>query len=87
MFPPKTRADAGMVRTCKVYMAKPPGGKKRMNKEEDQSMQQGGGLVHAKPRSLTCADFEYNFTIPTSANILPHLRSSLLPFPVFPPAY
>ena len=31
---------------------------------------QGGGLVDAKPRSLT-----YIFTIPTSANILPFLRS------------
>ena len=38
-----------------------------------RSMQQGGGPVHVKPRSLTCADFEYVFTIPISANILLHL--------------
>ena len=60
-------------------MAKPPGGKSvRRNKEEGQSMQrgggsrsmqQGGGPVYAKPRSLTCTDFEYVFTILTSANI------------------
>ena len=42
--------------------------------QPSRSMQQGG-LVHAKPRSLTCADFEYVFTIPTSAYILPCLRS------------
>ena len=40
---------------------------------------QQGGLVNAKPRSLTCADFEYVFTIPTSANILPLLRSCYHP--------
>ena len=43
-----------------------------------RSMQQEG-LVHAKLRSLTCADFEYVFTIPTSANILPRLRSCYHP--------
>ena len=40
---------------------------------------QGGGLVDAKPRTLTCADFDYVFTIPTSANILPLLRSCYHP--------
>ena len=32
-----------------------------------------GQPVHAKPRSLTFADFEYISTIPTSGNILPCL--------------
>ena len=55
--------------TCKV---KPPGRKTvgglvHAKSGASQSMQQGGP-VHAKPRSLTCADFEYVFTIPTSAN-------------------
>ena len=63
-------------------MAKPPGGKNIVTRRRvgpckgggggSWSMQQGGGPVHTKPRSLTCADFEYVFTIPTSANILLH---------------
>ena len=40
---------------------------------------QQGGLVDAKLRSLTCTDFEYIFTIPISAYILPHLRSCYHP--------
>ena len=67
MFPTKTikgRCRDGAVCTCKV---KPPDGKTVGTRRR---------LVHAKPRSLTCADFEYVFTIPTSANIL--LRLLLL---------
>ena len=61
-------------------MAKPPSGKTvgtrragHAKRGASRSMQQGGGPVHAKPRSLTCTDFEYVFIIPTSANILPYL--------------
>ena len=68
-------------------MAKPPGGKTVRTRRRARpckegaswSMQQGGGLVHAKPRPLTCADFDYIFTIPTSANILPCLWSCYHP--------
>ena len=49
-------------------------------------------LVHAKPRSLTCVDFEYVFTIPTSANILLRLlllraHSSSSASPLHPQVY
>ena len=41
MFPPKTRADVGMVQCVSKGHGKPPGGKTI----------QGGGLVHAKRRA------------------------------------
>ena len=76
----KGRCKDGAVRTCKVWQNHLA--ENRSNKEEGRSMQRGGGggswsmqqggPVHTKPRSLTCADFEYVFTIPTSANILLH---------------
>ena len=70
----KGRCRDGAVFTCKVWQT--TWRKYRRNREEGRSMQQGGGPVHGKPRSLSCADFEYVFTIPTSANIL--LRLLLL---------
>ena len=63
----------------KMFPTETGGGPVHAKRGASQSMQQGG-LVHAKPRSLTCADFEY---VPTSANILP----LLLPSPVSLPAY
>ena len=83
MFPPKTRADVRMVQCVPARYGKTTWRKNHSNKEEGRSMQregggggswsmQQGGPVHTKPRSLTCADFEYVFTIPTSANILLH---------------
>ena len=78
MFPPKTRADVGMVQCVPARYGETTWRKNRRNKEEGRSMQRRGP-VHAKPRSLTCADFEYFFTIPTSANILPRLRSCYHP--------
>ena len=71
-----------MQRVCKVFPPKTGGGPVHAKRGASRSMQQRG-LVHAKPRSLTCADFEYVFTIPTSAYILP----LLLPSPVSPPVY
>ena len=81
MFPPKTRADVGMVQCVPARYGKTTWRKNRRNKEEHWSMQregasrsmQQGGPVHAKPRSLTCADFEYVFTIPTSCMDRPSL--------------
>ena len=72
MFPPKqqqTRADVGMVLCVPARYGKPPGRKTvgtrrgvvHAKRGVSRSMQQGGGPVHAKPRSLTCADFEYVF--------------------------
>ena len=69
MFPPKTRADVGMVQ-CVSRAQQTTWRKNRRNKEEGRSMQRRGQLVHAKPRSLTFANFEYICTIPTSGNIL-----------------
>ena len=86
LFPPKIRADVRMVQCVPARYGKTTWRINRSNKEEGRSMQrgaggggggswsvqQGGGPVNTKPRSLTCADFEYAFTIPTSANILLH---------------
>ena len=67
MFPPKTRADVRMVQCVPARYGKTTWRKKCSNKEEGRSMQrggggswsmqQGGGPVHTKPRSLTCAAF------------------------------
>ena len=60
------------------------GGSVHAKRGGSRSMQQGG-LVHAKPRSLICADFEYVFTIPTSmvGHLFQNLRSFLSVTKVF----
>ena len=80
----KGRCRDGAVCTCKVWQNHLA--ENRRNKEEGQSMQKGGqpAAVHAKPRPLTFADFEYIYTIPTSGNILPRLLATTAqPFRLF----
>ena len=43
MFPPKTRADVGMVQCVPARYGKTTWRKNRRNKEERWSMQRGGG--------------------------------------------
>ena len=75
MFPPKTRADVGMVQCVSEGHSKPLGRKTVGTRRRAGPCKEGGQPVHAKPRSLTFVDFEYICTIPTSGNILPRLRS------------
>ena len=56
--------------------SKPPGGKPVGTRRRAGPCKEGGQMVHAQPRSLTFADFEYICTIPTSGKIL--LRHLLL---------
>ena len=44
---------------------------------------QQGGPVHAKPRSLTCADFEYVFTIPYICQHFAAPPTTACPFQLF----
>ena len=85
MFPPRTRADVGMVQCVPARYGKTTWRKNRRNKEEGRSMQRGGP---ACPRKTQATDFEYICTIPTSGNILLRLVI-LLPSgsPISPPAY
>ena len=74
MFPPKTRTDVGMVQCVAEGHGKPPGRKTVGTRRRAGPCKEEGQPVHAKPRSLTFADFEYiQCTIPTSGNILLHL--------------
>ena len=52
---------------------KQPGGKTIGTRRRAGPCKEEGQPVHAEPRSLTFADFEYICTIPTSGNILPCL--------------
>ena len=73
MFPPKTRADVGMVQCVSEGHGKPPG-RKTVGTRRGGPCKEEGQPVHAKPRSLAFADFEYNLHHPyTSGNILLHL--------------
>ena len=55
MFPPKTRADVGMVQCVPARYGKTTWRKNRRNKEERWSMQRGGGQsVHATRRAGPC---------------------------------
>ena len=76
MFPPKTRADEGMVQCVSEGHGKPPGGKTVGTRRRAGPCKEGGQPVHAKPRSLTFADFEFICTISTSGNILLHLLAT-----------
>ena len=49
-----------------------PGAKTVGTRRRAGPCKEGGQPVHAKPRSLTFANFEYICTIPTSGNILLH---------------
>ena len=73
MFSPKSRADVGMAQRVFEGHGKLPGGKPLGTRRRAGPRKEGNQPVHAKPRSLTFADFEYICTIPTSGNILPHL--------------
>ena len=55
----KTRADVGMVQGVSEEHGKPPGGKTIGTRRRDSPCKEGDQPVHAKPRSLTFADFEY----------------------------
>ena len=80
MFPPKTRTDVGMVQCVAEGHGKPPGRKTVGTRRRAGSCKEEGQPVHAKPRSLTFADFDYiQCTIPTSGNILRCLRSCYHP--------
>ena len=76
----RSRAAYHVTNVTKVYA----------KRGASRSMQQGVGMVHAKPRSLTCADFGYVFTIPTSTNmillrlLLLHVHSSSSASPLHP---
>ena len=70
MFPPKRRADVGMVQCVTGGHGKSPGAKTVGTRRRAGPCKEEGQPVHAKPRSLTFADFEYIRTIPTSGNIL-----------------
>ena len=84
MFPPKTRADVGMVQCASEGHGKPAGGKTIGTRRRAGPCKEGGQPVHTKPRSLTFADFEYICTIPTSGNILPCLLATTAqPFRLF----
>ena len=50
MFPPKTRADVGMVQCVPASMAKPPGGKTVGTRRRVGPCKEGGQLVHATRR-------------------------------------
>ena len=76
MFSPKTRADVGMVQCVPARYGKTTWRKNRRNKEEAGPCNKGGQPIHAKPRPLTFADFEYICTIPTSGNFLPCLLAN-----------
>ena len=67
-----------------MFPPKTGGGPVHARRGASRSMQQGG-LVDAKPSSLTCTDFEYVFTIPTSLHFA--ALAVLLPSPVSPPVY
>ena len=79
MFPPNTRADVRMVQCASEEHGKPPDGTNVGTRRRAGPCKRGGQPVHAKPRSLTFADFEYICTIPTSGNILLCLRSCYHP--------
>ena len=70
LFPPKTRADVGMVQCVSEGHGKPPGRKTIGTRRRGGPCKEGAQPVHAKPRSIRFADFEYICTIPTSGNIL-----------------
>ena len=79
MFPPKTKADVGMVQCVSEEHGKPPGGKTVGTRWRASPCKEEGQAVNAKPRSLTLSDFEDICTIPTSGNILRCLRSCYHP--------
>ena len=58
MFPPKTRADVGMVQCVTERHGKPPSRKTVGTRRRADPCKEEGQPVHAKPRSLTFADFD-----------------------------
>ena len=68
-FPPKSRADVGMVQCVSKGHGKQPGRKTVGTRRIADPCKDRDQPVHAKPRSLTFTDFEYICTIPTSGNI------------------
>ena len=76
MFPPKTKADVGMVQCVFEGYDKPPGRKQGGPCKEGTSLSTQNQVINIH---VTFSVFEYICTIPTFGNILLRLRSCYHP--------